>query len=95
MLTVREAARIGIDACIDKIGREFVLAHRGSGTSSYGENEEENCVYCYVGVSDKPYVSGHPGILVLDSESKFPYYASCNVSLADGTMTFIDCALPA
>ena len=52
-------------------------------------------MYCYVGVNDKPYVSGHPGILVLDSESKFPYYASCNVSLADGTMTFIDCALPA
>ena len=95
MLTVKEAARIGINACIDKIGRDFVLANRGNGTSGYGENEEEHCVYCYVGVDDKPYVSKHPGILVLDSESKFPYHASCNVSLMDGTTTFIDYALPA
>ena len=95
MLTIKEAARIGINACIDKIGREFVLANRGNGTSGYGEIEEEHCVYCYVGVDDKPYTSTHPGVLVLDSESKFPYYASCNVSLTDGTTTFIDYALPA
>ena len=95
MLTVKEAARIGINACIDKIGREFVLAHRGNGTSAYGENEEENCVYCYVGVDDKPSVSKFSGALVLDSESKFPYHASCNVSLEDGVTTFLDYALPA
>lgn len=96
MLTIKEAARIGINACIDKIGRDFVLAHRGNGTSGYGENEEENSVYCYVGVDDKPYVSPYPDdVLVLDSESKFPYYAKCNVSLTDGTTTFIDYALPA
>lgn len=95
MLTIKEAARIGINACIDKIGRDFVLANRENGTSGYGENEEKHCVYCYVGVDDKPYVSKHPGILELDSESRFPYYASCNVSLTDGAMTFIDYALPA
>lgn len=95
MLTIKEAARIGINACIDKIGRDFVLANRENGTSGYGENEEKHCVYCYVGVDDKPYVSKHPGILELDSESRFPYYASCNVSLTDGAMTFINYALPA
>ena len=76
MLTVKEAARIGINACIDKIGRDFVLAHRDNGTSAYGEND--GSVYCYVGVDDKPWVP--PDIskgLVLDSESKFPYHASC------------------
>lgn len=94
MLTVKEAARIGINACIDKIGRDFVLAHRGNGTSAYGEND--GSVYCYVGVDDKPWVK--PEIsegLVLDSKSKFPYHASCNVSLTDGATTFINYALPA
>ena len=53
-------------------------------------------MYCYVGVDDKPWVK--PEIsegLVLDSKSKFPYHASCNVSLTDGATTFIDYALPA
>ena len=80
---------------LTKSGVILFLANRRNGTSGYGENEEEHCVYCYVGVDDKPYVSKHPGILVLDSESKFPYHASCNVSLMDGTTTFIDYALPA
>lgn len=94
MLTVKEAARIGINACIDKLGRDFVLANRDNGVSGYGEND--GMVFCYVGVDDKPWVDKYPDdVIVLDSTSKFPYLVSCNVCLEDGTMKFIECILPA
>lgn len=93
MLTLMEAKKIGNAACIDKLGREFVLANRDNGVSSYGEMDEG--MYCYVGVSDEPYVSPYPdGMLVLDSESRFPYYASCIVNMESGEITFLDCMLP-
>lgn len=94
MLTVKEAARIGINACIDKIGRDFVLANRGNGCNGYGEND--GSVYCFVATTDKPYVPAPSDHVVLDDrdEAKFPYYAKCDVSLEDGTVTFIDFALP-
>ncbi len=93
MLTIKEAAKIGINACIDKIGRDFVLANRESGTSAYGEND--GSVYCYVGVDDQPNVPRSSDTLVLDNTSKFPYHASCNVRLEDGATTFIECVRPA
>lgn len=93
MLTVKEAAEIGINACIDKLGRDFVLTNRDNGTSAYGEND--GVVFCFVGVDDKPWVSERSDTLVLDSTSQFPYRASCNVCLADGAMKFIEYVLPA
>lgn len=96
MLTIKEAARIGIDACIDKIGREFVEKHRDNGTNAYGKNEEGDGVYCYVGIDDKPYVSPYPDhVIVLDSITHFPYFANCNVRLADGAIEFLECVVPA
>lgn len=93
MLTVKEAAKIGVNACIDKIGRDFVLANRNYGTSAYGERD--GGVFCFVGVDDRPYVPDRSGMLVLDSMSKFPYRASCNVGLDDGKLEFIECVAPA
>ena len=92
MLTMKEAARIGINACIDRLGRDFVLANRGNGTSAYGEND--GVVSCFVGVNDKPWVPESPDALVLDNISKFPYRASCKIRLTDGTMKFGECVLP-
>lgn len=93
MLTFEEAKKIGINACIDKIGRDFVRANRDNGVSCYGE--EDGIVSCYVGVDDKPYVSPYGDKLVLDHESHFPYYANCYVDRADGTITYGDFVLPA
>ena len=95
MLTVEAAREIGINACIDKIGRDFMQAHKDSAVYAYGEGETENSVFCYVGVDDKPWVPEDPKTLILDSTSQFPYRASCNVCLTDGTMNFIECVLPA
>ena len=33
MLTYEKAKKIGIDACIDKLGREFVMSHKDTASS--------------------------------------------------------------
>lgn len=92
MLNVEAARRIGIKACIDKLGRDFVLAHKEFATSAYGECEEG--VYCFVGVDNRSKASDDCKRLILDSHSEFPYRVSCNVNLLDGTHSFIECVLP-
>lgn len=90
MLNVEAARKIGIKACIDKLGRDFVMAHRDCATTAYGESEEG--VYCFVGVDDQHWDDN--GALILDSHSEFPYRVSCNVNLFDGTPNFIECIVP-
>lgn len=92
MLSINEAKRIGINACIDKLGRDFVLAHKDSATSAYGESDDG--VFCFVGVDDRCAFQNQEGVLILDSQSEFPYRASCNVNLADGTPVFIEYVVP-
>ena len=92
MLTLEDAKRIGINACIDKLGRDFVLAHRDTSSSAYGESEDG--IFCFVGVDDRPQMVESPDILVLSGDSSFPYRVSCNVSLIDGATSFIECVLP-
>ncbi len=89
MLNVETARKIGINACIDKLGRDFVLAHKDLATSAYGESGDG--VFCFVGVAKGCDSKNSDGVLILDSHSKFPYRASCNVSLFDGTPSFIEC----
>ena len=92
MLSVETARKIGINACIDKLGRDFVLAHKESATSAYGENEDS--VFCFVGVDDSVKSQNSDRVLVLDSHSEFPYRASCNISLQDGVAHFLECVAP-
>lgn len=92
MLNVEAARRIGIKACIDKLGRDFVLAHRDFATTAYGESEEG--VYCFVGVDHRSRVGDNERKLILDSHSEFPYRVSCNVNLSNGIPSFIECVLP-
>ena len=91
MLSSKMARKIGINACIDKIGRDFVLAHQDTATSTYGETEDG--MYCYVGVSDAPLPEHEPGVLVLDSVPS-PYHASCIVNLESGALPFKDVVCP-
>lgn len=95
MLTVEEAKKIGIKACIDKIGYEFCKAHPDNGVSAYGDSTEEGCLYCFVGVSDQPespYSDDQE--LVLTQGNDWPFYASCDVCLEDGSIVFLDCRVP-
>ena len=92
MLNIETAKKIGFTACIDKLGRPFVLAHKDSATSAYGKTDSG--VFCFVGVDDKDDSLNQEGVLILDNQSKFPYRASCNVSLTDGIPSFVECVLP-
>ena len=92
MLCFEEARKIGLNACIDKIGRDFVRKYAESTTTAYGEVDGN--AFCFVGVDNQPLPSFDGKTLVLDSRSKFPYRASCNVSLQDGDMQFLDCVVP-
>ena len=90
MLTFNEAKKIGVNACIDKIGREFVAEHRDTSSVAYGENKGK--VFCFVGVNDKPdNLPQNPTELMLDGGEKFPYSASCNVCMLNGTVDFLEC----
>lgn len=91
MKTRDSIIRIGINACIDRLGRNFVQKYADSSSSAYGD--VENGVYCFVGVNDQNRnIWDNPNI-VLDSKSRFPYMASCTVDY-QGVITFCECVLP-
>ena len=52
MLSADEAKKIGIDACIEKLGFEFCKKHADNATSAYGE--DDGIMNCFVGVDDSP-----------------------------------------
>ena len=85
MITVEEAKRMGIEACVNEIGRDLVLANRDKATIACGIIE--NGVFCFVGV-DMEEKREKSGDLILDSVSKFTYQVSCKVSLTDGDIVF-------
>lgn len=92
MLSSVEALKIGITACIDKLGKDFCVKYEENACTSYGEHDGQ--MFCSVGIDDKFVdVSNVPNKLVL-SESGFQYMASCNVDMNDGSIEFLECRLP-
>ena len=93
MLTFEEAKRVGITACVDKLGYDFVKKYEDTACSAYGD--EGDHASCFVGVSTEPETPWKGGNLILDDspKSQYPYSASCNVAYADGTVTFLNCRL--
>ena len=95
MLTVIEAKKRGIRACIDAIGYEFCKKHADNSTSGYGV--EEGSVYCFVGVSDEPAPEcdiSKVDSLILTSGEDWPYSASCNVDMQDGRIEMLEVKKP-
>ena len=94
MLTYEEAKRIGIDACVKKIGETFLTEHQDNSVYSCGDAEDY--AFCYVGVSDLPPRKQKDGTLTLTSgpENRFPFGAACNVAYDTGEITFLECVLP-
>jgi hypothetical protein len=89
MLTVIEAKEIGINACIEKLGKEFVKENSGRASSGYGKHDD--MVFCFVGVD--PELIADSEVLSLD-RVPFPYRASCNVSLMGGSVEFVEIVIP-
>ena len=92
MLTYEEARKIGINACIDHLGRDFVTKHRDNASSAFGDRVDH--AYCFVGVSDQPEAPMTDGLRLTSGDDKFPYIARCNVAYDTGAITFLDCILP-
>lgn len=96
MLTANEAKKIGIRACIDRLGYEFCKKHADNSTSAWGE-DEKGIMNCFVGVSDMPApVCDITKVdeLVLTSGRKWPYAASCNVYMETGKVEFLELRTP-
>ena len=90
MLTEKEAKKIGIQACADKIGYDFCKLHENHSVSAYGLNEDGR-YYSFAGVSDQPEkVITDIDELVLSPGNDWPYYASCYVNMEDGSIEFIE-----
>ena len=91
MLDLETARMIALNACLDKLGRDFVFENRDYATSGFGESEYG--VFCFIGV-DIIKESNKKCTLLLDSCSQFTYRASCHVNFLDGIPTFIECVVP-
>ena len=91
MLTYDEARHIGVNACIDKLGREFMTKYQNNASAGFGDRGDH--VFCFVGVDDRP----EPEMkneLILTSGGKFPYLVACNVAYEDGHIDFLEVTLP-
>ena len=93
MITFEDARKIGIKTCIEALGVDFVKKHADTASSAFGYGEDEQTVFCFVGVDDEPQ-RPYDGVLILTSKDSFPYRASCNVSMYDGTTKFIERVTP-
>ncbi len=91
MLTYEQAKEIGRDACIERLGRDFVTKYRDNSSSAFGDRGDH--IYCFIGVSDKPAPKMTDG-LVLSSDTQFPFIARCTVDYVDGHINFLECKLP-
>ena len=92
MLTIEEARVIGFERCVDEIGKDLMRQHIDTSTSSYGEYD--GIVHCFVGMNDYPDSLCYNGELILSNVSKFPYEASCDVNMEDGTVSNVNVIKP-
>ena len=91
MVSLKKAKEIGHNACVEKLGRDFVEKYRDSSSFAFGDRGDY--LYCFLGVNDQP-EKEMTGELVLTSDSKFPYIARCNVDFEDGSVSYLECVLP-
>jgi len=86
MITAENAKKIGITYCADAMGREFVTKYAGNSTTAF--SEENNRMFCFLGVCDSELNIDMDKNIILTSreEDAFPYRASCLVSLDDGSI---------
>ena len=96
MLSALEAKRIGLRACIQKIGPEFVKKYADNAVSSWGESD--GIMNYFVGVND--IVRPVPDLetvesLFISSGNNWPYFAFCDVDMRSGVSTITECRIPA
>ena len=79
---------IGKNACIEKIGREFVSSHRDDACFTSQDLEDNESVFCFLGIDLHP----NQRKLCLSNENDWDVYATCYVR--NGIVEMSDCLLP-
>lgn len=87
MMTEEQAKKIGIRACMDKLGYDFCMKYKDNAVSAYGKTEDGK-MECFVGASDEPYVE--PETPCLTSHYRWPYAVRCFVDLHTGAVEFVE-----
>ena len=89
MLSVVEAKKKGIEACMDALGRDFCMEHKDNALSGY-EEPINDVMRCFVTVSDSPpnndshEVGGEP----------MPYQAFIDVDMKTGNTILVELIAP-
>ena len=93
-MRVLKARKIGIKACIEKLGYKFCCKYAGNSTTAY--SDDGDAVFCYVGVDteNNTYANIEEWNPILTEKNLFPYYAMCEVNRRTGEVVFLKCALP-
>ena len=91
MLTYEQAKKIGQEACVDRLGRDFVMKYRDSACPAFSDMDDR--AYCFIGVNDKP-ENRDEKQFVLTSGYKWPFSAQCTVRYEDGKVEFLECVIP-
>ncbi len=84
MLSIESAKKIGIDRCIDALGRDFCIRHQSNALSGF-EEPHNNILRCFVTIDDEEiqeahYVGGEP----------MKYKAIVDVDIETGETTLIE-----
>ena len=90
MLNTFEAKKLGIKACINKIGYDFCNKYADNSTSSWGEKDDK-IVSCFVGINTD--VSKEEKFL-LTHEKNWDYFVHCDVNKETGEINFLDFKIP-
>ena len=86
MLTLTKAKSIGMQTCIDLLGRSFVKQYKDTSVTAFGE--DENVLFCFLGISTNPKAFDDSNLDVLTlSKNDWDYSSSCDVSLTDGSVS--------
>ena len=91
MLTYEQAKKKGIDACVDCLGRDFVMKYKDTSCPTFGDMEDR--AYCFLGVNNsEDRYDDRP--IILDGGDSWPYSAECTVRYDDGKVEFLECIVP-
>ena len=83
MVSKKIAKKIGITHCAEAMGLEFV--RKNAGHSSTGFSENDDSVFCFLGINDSESIIDKTQNLTLtNKEDAFPFRASCDVMLNNG-----------
>lgn len=96
MLSIAEARKIGVVACIKEIGYDFCKKHADNATSAYGE--DNGIVNCFVGVNNYPArkidLAKIEVLRLSDRKNDWKYYAQCLVRRETGEIQITASRVP-